>query len=55
MMRSPSISTVFSRKSTPMVASVLPGKVPPQKRKVRHVLPTLESPITMILKMRVCT
>lgn len=50
---SPSISTAFSLKSTPMVASVLSGKLPPVKRKVRQVLPTLESPMTMILKMRV--
>lgn len=53
LMVSPSISTAFSLKSTPMVASVLSGKLPPVKRKVRHVLPTLESPMTMILKIRV--
>ncbi|TNN51726.1 hypothetical protein EYF80_038076 [Liparis tanakae] len=50
---SPSSSTAFSRKSTPMVASVLSGKLPPVKRKVRQVLPTFESPMTMILKIRV--
>lgn len=50
---SPSISTTFSLKSTPMVASVLSGKLPPVKRKVRQVFPTLESPMTMILKIRV--
>lgn len=53
LMVSPSISTAFSLKSTPMVASVLSGKLPPVKRKVRHVFPTLESPMTMILKIRV--
>lgn len=53
LMVSPSSSTAFSLKSTPMVASVLSGKLPPVKRKVRHVLPTLESPMTMILKIRV--
>ena len=42
---------VFSLKSTPIVASVFSGKCPPQKRNVRQVLPTLESPITMILKI----
>lgn len=52
---SPSISTAFSLKSTPMVASVLQGKAPPVKRKVKQVLPTFESPMTMILKIRVCT
>ena len=52
-MVSPSISTTFSLKSTPMVASVLSGKLPPVKRKVRQVFPTLESPMTMILKIRV--
>lgn len=54
-MFSPSISTAFSLKSTPMVASVLQGKDPPVKRKVKHVLPTFESPMTMILKIRVWT
>lgn len=29
------------------------GKLPPVKRKVRHVFPTFESPMTMILKIRV--
>lgn len=53
LMVSPSIPTAFSLKSTPMVASVLSGKLPPVKRKVRQVLPTLESPMTMILKIRV--
>lgn len=53
LMVSPSISTAFSLKSTPMVASVLSGKLPPVKRKVRQVFPTLESPMTMILKIRV--
>lgn len=53
LMVSPSISTAFSLKSTPIVASVLSGKVPPVKRNVRQVFPTLESPMTMILKMRV--
>ena len=52
---SPSISNVFSLKSTPMVASVFSGKLPPQKRNVRHVFPTLESPITMILNILFCT
>ena len=46
--------TTFSLKSTPIVASVLPGNLPSQKRKVRHVLPTDESPTTMILKTRFC-
>lgn len=53
LMVSPSISTAFSLKSTPIVASVLSGKLPPVKRNVRQVFPTLESPMTMILKMRV--
>lgn len=52
---SPSISTAFSLKSTPIVASVFAGKEPPVKRNAKHVLPTFESPITMILKIRVCT
>lgn len=52
---SPSISTAFSLKSTPIVASVLQGKAPPVKRKVKQVLPTFESPMTMILKIRVRT
>lgn len=53
LMVSPSISTAFSLKSTPMVASVFSGKLPPVKRNVRQVFPTLESPMTMILKIRV--
>lgn len=36
-----------------MVASVLSGNLPAQKRYVRQVFPTPESPITMILKIRV--
>ncbi|KAK3535591.1 hypothetical protein QTP70_017124 [Hemibagrus guttatus] len=36
-----------------MVASVLSGNFPAQKRYVRQVFPTPESPITMILKIRV--
>uniref|UniRef100_H2Y0L4 Uncharacterized protein n=1 Tax=Ciona intestinalis TaxID=7719 RepID=H2Y0L4_CIOIN len=44
------MSRVRSRKSTPIVASVFSGNLPVQNRYVRHVLPTSESPITMILK-----
>ena len=50
---SPSISTAFSLKSTPIVASVFSGKLPPVKRNVRQVLPTFESPITIILNILV--
>lgn len=49
---SPSTWTAFSLKSTPIVASVLSGNFPKQNRYVRHVLPTLESPITIILNIR---
>ncbi len=44
----------FSLKSTPIVASLLSRNLPPQNRNVRHVLPTLASPITIILKIRLC-
>ena len=49
---SPPSLIVFSRKSTPIVASHFSGNFPPQKRNVRHVLPTFESPMTIILKTR---
>jgi len=49
---SPWMSSCRSRKSTPMVASTLQGKSPAQRRCVRHVFPTAESPITSTLKVR---
>lgn len=49
---SPSISSILSRKSTPMVASTLWGNSPAQSRYVRQVFPTPESPITSTLKVR---
>ncbi|TNN41886.1 hypothetical protein EYF80_047953 [Liparis tanakae] len=52
LMLSPSSSSVRSRKSTPIVASGFFRKVPPQNRYVRHVFPTFESPMTMILNTR---
>jgi hypothetical protein len=49
-MNSSSISNVLSLKSTPIVASVLSGNRPLQKRKLRHVLPTPASPIRITYK-----
>ncbi|TNN27681.1 hypothetical protein EYF80_062172 [Liparis tanakae] len=46
------MSSCRSRKSTPMVDSTLQGKSPAQRRCVRHVFPTAESPITSTLKVR---
>merc|ERR1719228_1012144 len=48
----PSISTIFSLKSRPIVASVFIGKRPAQNLKDRQVFPTPLSPKTMILKLR---
>ena len=48
---SPPMSTFFSRKSTPIVASDFSGNFPSQNRKDKQVFPTLESPMIMILKI----
>lgn len=51
---SPSSSSVLSLKSTPIVASGFLRKVPPQNLQVKHVFPTFESPMTIILKIKGC-
>lgn len=48
----PSISTVRTLKSTPMVFCCFSEKVPDLKFWTTQVLPTLESPIRMILKRK---